>query len=100
MKFSYDYKKLQTQVGVAMKKLPWALGRHAFLCMLMLAVMDVFIGEYLLYKYIISAKIEDSQSQTGAAFKEATYQSVIKEWQSRQDILNASFNQYENPFKL
>lgn len=82
-----------------LKGAPWLLARNAFVCILALAVVDVVIGEYLLYKYVILATIPDESASLVVKFKQTTYESVVQIWQDRQKALgDALENNYENPF--
>ncbi|MBI2050159.1 MAG: hypothetical protein HYT35_01740 [Candidatus Staskawiczbacteria bacterium] len=85
------------------KRIILALGENAFLCILILILIDILIGEFLFYKYALSVDTKEPEViSTFDKFQEKTYQSIIKEWQNREAILkNLSLpsENYTDPFK-
>lgn len=84
----------------SLRKIPWQLARHAFLTILTCLALELLIGELLFYKYAASVNIQEPLSlQPPVVFKEAVYQSVVKEWQVRQEASAAAFQENTgNPF--
>ena len=39
------------------KKILWLLGKNAFLVLLVLVLFDIFIGQWLLYNYVVLVKL-------------------------------------------
>ncbi len=83
------------------KKIPWILGKYAFLFILIFILLDMLFGGFLLYRYVLLVKNEAPQiSSIPAKFRDDLYQSVLKSWQDREDTLkSASDLNYTSPFK-
>ena len=85
------------------KKIILALGENAFLCILILILINVLVSEFLFYKYaLLTDTKEPKVISVFDKFQEKTYQSVLKEWQNREDILEnlpSSSQSYTDPFK-
>src|SRR3989344_3646355 len=81
-----------------LKKIPWILGRHAFLVILVLIVCAIMGGIFLFYTYVVSAKTSPVAGET-VKFKYNTYQNVLKEWQLKeQKFEEFADKKYQNPF--
>ncbi|OGZ70587.1 MAG: hypothetical protein A3F47_01440 [Candidatus Staskawiczbacteria bacterium RIFCSPHIGHO2_12_FULL_38_11] len=83
------------------KKIPWILGRYAFLFILIFILLDLLFGGFLFYRYLFLVKNKEPQiTSIQAKFKEETYQSVLSSWQAREESFNNSSGlNYQNPFK-
>lgn len=99
----YSYRELFDIYIKKIKKIPWILGKHAFLCVLMLILIDIFIGGFLFYKYIYIIETEEiSNLSISSKFQEDIYKSILEEWQNRENILvNLPLmdKNYTDPFK-
>jgi len=83
------------------KNILWILGRNAFLFILIFILLGMFFGEYLFYKYVFLVKIENPEIVSSQIkFQKDTYESVLKEWQKREDFFKKSSQEnYPNPFR-
>jgi len=83
-----------------LKKIPWVLGTHAFLCIVVCLVLAVFLGEFLFYHYVFLAKVQDPEAIVfPMKFSDRAYQSVVQEWKDRQGLFNSASNEnYTSPF--
>lgn len=73
------------------KKILWALGRDAFLLILIFVLMDIFFGEILFYRYIFIVNATKPKIvATPVKFKEDLYKSVMEKWDIREDVFNDS----------
>ena len=80
-----DFKK--TLSGI--KKIPWFLGNHAFLIILLLVLVDLFFGAYLFYKYIYIVKNQMPEVISGQViFDEKNYQLILDQWKKREENFN------------
>ena len=97
---SIRFQKLSGVFTTNVKKVLWILARHAFLFVLIFALLTVIIGEFMFYSYIIlpESKIVDPSSNM-IKFQEEDYKSVIEEQKIRESIFKGSLkSQYQNPF--
>ena len=83
------------------KKIPWILGKHAFLFILIFILLDLLFGGFLFYRYVFLVQNQEPQIVSiPSKFQYDTYQSVLKSWQDRDEILNNSSGlNYPSPFK-
>ena len=83
------------------KKILFILGRDAFLFILFVLLIEVIFAELLFYKYVLSVEIQEPSSLSSfVGFKENEYQSIIKEWNAREEFFkNYSSNNVSNPFQ-
>ena len=82
------------------KKIPWILGKNAFLFILIFVLLEIIFVEFLFYNYVILVKTQEPTTiDTPAKFKEYLYKSVLKEMQDRENIFeNPLQKNYNNPF--
>ena len=82
------------------KKIPWILGSYAFSIILILILLDLILGEFLLYKYAILVKNEEPKVVGNTLrFEYNAYQKVLEEWQTReQKFEESTVEKYSNPF--
>ena len=83
------------------KKLPWILGKHAFLIFLVLLFLFLIMGGFVFYKYNILIKnTEPKISEKTLQFEERAYQNVLAELQNREKRFNeAPQKEYKDPFQ-
>jgi|SRR3989338_4345863 len=95
-----NFKKLLDSFSQKVKKSLWSLGKNAFLFIIIFILLDMVFGEFLFYHYVVSVKINESEIIAHpSTFKESVYQSVLEEWQTRENIFNSSFpNSFQDPF--
>lgn len=84
------------------KKIPWVLGSHAFSIILILILLDLILGEFLLYKYALLVKKEEPKIiENIIKFEYSDYQKFLEEWQTReQKFKDSAVEKYSNPFKF
>ena len=82
------------------KKIPWILGSYAFSIILILILLDLILGEFLLYKYVILVEIEKPKIVGNTLkFEYSAYQKVLEEWQTReQKFKESTAEKYSSPF--
>ena len=92
--------KLLYKFKESIKKMLWALGRDAFLFILIFVLLDMVFGEFLFYNYVFLTKIKEPEVALNLTkFQANTYQSVVKEWQYREDAFSSSSEEnYLSPF--
>ena len=67
------------------KKIPEILGFYAFPIILILILLNLILGEFLLYKYAILVKIEEPKIvENTIKFEYSAYQKVLEEWRARE----------------
>jgi len=72
------------------KKIPWFLGRYAFVAILILIAIDMILGAVLFYKYIyLVEKNQPQVTESPATFKKDVYQEILKDWQERSQKLQS-----------
>lgn len=83
------------------KKFLFAVGKDAFLVILFILIVEIIFAEILFYQYVLSVEIKEPSPQDGSVgFREKEYQSIVKEWQVREDSLKNSLgNAVSNPFQ-
>jgi hypothetical protein len=93
-------KKLSAPLGEIFKKIPWILGMHAFLCIIVAFILAACLGEFLFYNDVYLTRVEDPEAiSLPTRFNEQVYQSVVEEWQVRETLFASAPNQtYSNPF--
>ena len=64
------------------KKIPWVLASHAFLIILLFILLNLILGVYLFYKYVILVEIEQQKiAEKDIKFEYNAYQQVLKDSQ-------------------
>ncbi|MBI1866249.1 MAG: hypothetical protein HY005_00470 [Candidatus Staskawiczbacteria bacterium] len=99
-KHFYNFKESS---GLYIKKIPWILGKNAFLCILVFILIDILIGGLLFYKYVLLIDAQEPEiSSVYSKFQENIYRSVAEEWQNRENIFKNLLSldkNYTDPFK-
>ncbi len=87
---SHDFFSLfLNSFSAGFKKIPWKLGKNAFSFILIFVILEIIFGELLYYQYVIMVEMQEPNiADISLKFHENTYQSVIKEWQARQNNVN------------
>lgn len=101
-KHSYSFKGLLDAYIKKIKKIPWILGKNAFLYTLIFILIDILIGQFLFYKYALLIETEEPKIIfIFDKFQENIYQSVLEKWQNRENIFKNSLldENYTDPFK-
>lgn len=84
-----------------LRKIPWALGKQAFLVIIICVLLEVALGCILVYKY--TALLEGEVSKTvemPVKFNETAYQAVLQYWETRSEKFSALADQvYLDPFQ-
>ena len=82
------------------KKIPWILGRNAFLFILIFILLSIILGQFLFYEYVFLVKIEEPKmSDITAKFQESIYRAVLRELDARESVFeNPPQKNYPNPF--
>lgn len=95
-----DYPKILEKITNNIKKALWDLGKNAFLFILIFILLEVCFAEILFYMYIISANKEPEAIAIPAKFQKNIYDSLLKQWDDRDNIFkNQSQENYPDPFK-
>ena len=83
------------------KKILLILGKDAFLFILFIFLVEIIFSEFLFYRYVLSVEIQEPSLSGGfVGFREKEYESILKEWQSREDFLkNYYIESSSNPFQ-
>ncbi len=83
------------------KKVLLMLGKDAFSVVLILIILEIIFAEFLFYKYVLAVEIVDlTAADTSVTFQKNVYESVLQEWQAREDFLkNRSQDKLSDPFK-
>jgi len=82
------------------KKIFLILGKDAFLFILFILLIEIIFAEFLFYKYVLSVGIQEPSLSGFIGFRESEYQSILKEWQAREEFLkNYSADNIQNPFQ-
>lgn len=75
------------------KKIPWILGRHAFLAIIILIALASLFGAFVSYKYIYLVKINQPHIiESPSKFKYDDYQKILESWQLREGKLQRLLN--------
>ena len=84
----------------AIKLLPWVLGIHAFVCIIIFMVIVAGVGELLFYQYVTLVRTSTLQGQVSPTeFQENTYRAILQQWQDREETFkNTSVKDFKNPF--
>lgn len=82
------------------KKIPWILGSYAFSIILIFILLNLIIGEFLLYKYVISIKIDEPKIvENSLRFEYSAYQKVLKKWEEKEEKFKEfTAEKYSSPF--
>ncbi len=87
-----------------LQKIHWVLGFHAFSIILFLVFLDIMLGIFLFYNYVIIIQIEKQDMPVGAVkFEYDKFQTVLKELEAKQQMFQenpsgAPDGSYQNPF--
>lgn len=84
------------------RRVPWLLAYHAFVVILLLILADLFIGQYLFYRHVVSPQKSLSQTSLPViTFQDKEYELVMAEAAKRQEAFARAGNtaSYQNPFK-
>ncbi len=89
-----------TAIKNKLLKLPEAMALRAFLVTLCLILACLLLGVFLFYQNLILVEIlQPDMVANNSQFQYNTYQSVLKDWQTRQaHNTNSSNTTYSNPF--
>jgi hypothetical protein len=72
-------------LAARIKKTIWILGLHAFPLILFLVFVDLVLGSFIFYNYVLLAeKGEPKVTENILRFDNKTYQDVLTELQARQ----------------
>lgn len=84
------------------KKLPFILGKNAFLSFLGLFILAILFASFIFYtNYIAIKNIESDIIQQEFKFESESYQEILQIWQERENRLKETdFKSYPNPFVL
>ena len=98
--FSVNYLQLLQDSLGSIKKVLWFLARDAFLCILMLVLLAIVLGEFLLYNDIVLPEIREPDVVSNiVTFQEKDYLWVSQTLQSRESTFNNEVTSgIENPF--
>ena len=94
-------KSLDALMG-ALYNILWFFGKHAFLVFLVITLINISFGAFLFYRYIFLINVKELAIPSAPIeFRENTYQSVLQEWQTRENIFKESSQKiYQDPFEL
>ena len=98
-----DFYKLLTYIFLKIKKTKrifWILGMHAFSVILIVILLELFLGGLLFYKYVFLAGSKEPEiTNHSFQFNEGVYQEILEQWQER-DLMLQEFmeKEYQNPF--
>lgn len=83
------------------KKIPWFLGKNAFLFILIFILMSIAFGGFLFYQYIfLVSNKEPNIVNISTEFKKDIYQSVLNELQTRENTFkNLPQENYPDQFR-
>ena len=83
------------------RKILWALGKDAFMLILIFVLLSLLFGEFLFYRYVVMSQLQEPDMVTPLIkFQENLYNSVLKEWQERQNTFeNSSQKNHIDPFQ-
>jgi hypothetical protein len=98
-----DYKKISGIIKIILagsRKILWGAGKHAFLSVLILILLDVILGVGLFYKYVYLAENKVEQIDKGSfQFRDEVYQKALNQWQARDEKLKNYLQiNYPSPF--
>ena len=95
-----SFKKLLDPFLKNVNKSLWILGKNAFLFTIIFILLDIVFGEFLFYNYVVLVKMKESEIiSPPAKFKEQVYQSVLGEWQAREEnFKGVSPKNLQDPF--
>jgi len=87
-------------ISEKIKKTPWVLGFYAFPIILIFFLINLILGEFLLYKYVISVKNKELEiTENTLKFEYDAYQKVLEEWQKIEEkFKEPTVEKYLSPF--
>ncbi len=99
-KSSLSYQNILNGIKNGAKNIVWFFAQGAFFFILIFLLLEVLLGEYLFYQYILVAKTKEPEVTTlPVRFKKEVYQSVLKEWEKRESVFSQAVREkYTNPF--
>ncbi len=97
--FFYNHKRLNAYKK-KIEVLPWIIGTHAFLSILIFILLDIILGMILFFNYALLAKFEAPENVViSTKLQESTYRSVLDSLQARENVFNNSSKEnYTDPF--
>ena len=98
-----DFHKLLTYIVLRVnktKKIFWILGMHAFLVIVIIVLLELFLGGFLFYRYVFLAERKEPEIVDHSfQFKEGAYQEILDQWDQRDLRLQESLEkEYQSPF--
>ena len=83
------------------EKILLMIGRDAFLFILIFILLELALGEFLFYRYVLLTEIQDPpMSNAPVIFKKSTYETVVKEQTAREKVLETALSgDYPYPFR-
>ncbi len=97
--FFYNHKRLNAYKK-KIEVLPWIIGMHAFLSILIVILLEIILGVLLFFNYAFLVKFKEPENVViPTKLEETTYRSVLDSLQSRENIFNnSSKERYTDPF--
>jgi len=97
MRITFD--ALKTSIK-KLKKIPWLVATNAFSVILLLVFLNIGIGVFLFYRYVIAVTTREPEVIQGTVkFSDNAYQEMLEKWDAKEERFRQSSNtQYINPF--
>jgi len=82
------------------KKVPWFLGRHAFVFILLLLFFAIIIGGGVFYNYVLILENKDiGVVENSLKFRKDIYKKILERWLSNELKIQQSIQEdYLSPF--
>lgn len=84
------------------QKIPWFLAEHAFLTLLGLLFLSLFLGGIVFYQYSVLAKREIPEViEKPLEFDKELYQIILNEWRARAErFAEIDLKEHPDPFSI
>lgn len=83
----------------ALAKIPWFLGTHAFSILILLMLLNIVVGLFVFYSYIVVAQKKNPVPLEYIKFNSTAYERILQQQTARQNAIEQILSQgYTNPF--
>ncbi len=95
--YRFNQKTAISQIKTAIGSFLWLLGRRAFMVILVVVLLEILLGSFLCYWYVMLPDSHPSELGAEAViFNSSAYEQALTEWEQRKQFSGTEV--YSNPF--
>ncbi len=94
--YRFNQKTIASQLQNGFWSFLWFLGRRAFMVILLVILLEIILGSFLCYWYVVLPQPSSENEADTVIFSNSTYTHVLQEWEQRKQFTGPEV--YSNPF--